>query len=262
MYSLKVVNIVKLEAILFMQIRWSKRQNSAWEPGKSNSAYPKYAKKSCSQLLLRNASRLTGLFSRNGSSLWMADYYPLSCKKHWPHHSWWQQFPGRTGGKTIKSNRHSLAIPLKLRKKQRGWSTEQNIKLILNKISTHVLVPYASAWNSQFVAHICFRFFVVRQANDELQHGLFARSMTSNLDKCILWYLFPKKDGSMLTFNAVAPDHTFTCHLRGCTIIVLFEISHILLYWRVVYLWLIKRPVLAYSQSCYILGPGSLNIQY
>ena len=56
-YSLKVVNIVKLEAILFMQIRWSKRQNSAWEPGKSNSAYPKYAKKSCSQLLLRNASR-------------------------------------------------------------------------------------------------------------------------------------------------------------------------------------------------------------
>ena len=57
-YSLKVVNIVKLEAILFMQIRWSKRQNSAWEPGKSNSAYPIYAKKSCSQLLLRNASRL------------------------------------------------------------------------------------------------------------------------------------------------------------------------------------------------------------
>ena len=60
-YSLKVVNIVKLEAILFMQIRWSKRQNSAWEPGKSNSAYPKYAKKSCSQLLLRNASRLLNM---------------------------------------------------------------------------------------------------------------------------------------------------------------------------------------------------------
>ena len=57
-YSLKVANIVKLEAILFMLIRWSKRQNSAWEQGKSNSAYPNYAKKSCSQLLLRNASRM------------------------------------------------------------------------------------------------------------------------------------------------------------------------------------------------------------
>ena len=58
MFSLKLANIVKLEAILFMLIRWSKRQNSAWEQGKSNSAYPNYAKKSGSQLLLRNASRL------------------------------------------------------------------------------------------------------------------------------------------------------------------------------------------------------------
>ena len=58
MFSLKVANIVKLEAILFMLIRWSKRQNSACEQSKSNSAYPSYAKKSGSQLLLRNASRL------------------------------------------------------------------------------------------------------------------------------------------------------------------------------------------------------------
>ena len=58
MFSLKVANIVKLEAILFMLIRWSKSQNSAWEQGKSNSAYPIYAKKYGSQLLLRNASRL------------------------------------------------------------------------------------------------------------------------------------------------------------------------------------------------------------
>ena len=58
MFSLKVANIVKLEAILFMLIRWSKLQNSAWEQGKSNSAYPIHAKKSGSQLLLRNASRL------------------------------------------------------------------------------------------------------------------------------------------------------------------------------------------------------------
>ncbi len=56
MFSLKVANIVKLEAILFMLIRWSKRQNSAWEQGKSNSAYTSYAKKSGSQLLLRHAS--------------------------------------------------------------------------------------------------------------------------------------------------------------------------------------------------------------
>ena len=58
MFSQKVANIVKLEAILFMLIRWSKRQNSAWEQGKSNSAYPNYAKKSGSQLLLRHASRM------------------------------------------------------------------------------------------------------------------------------------------------------------------------------------------------------------
>ena len=57
-FSLKVANIVKLEAILFMLIRSSKRQNSAWEQGKSNPAYPNYAKKSGSQLLLRNASRM------------------------------------------------------------------------------------------------------------------------------------------------------------------------------------------------------------
>ena len=58
MFSLKVANIVKLEAILFMLITWSKRQNSAWEEGKSNSAYPNYVKKSGSKLLLRNASRM------------------------------------------------------------------------------------------------------------------------------------------------------------------------------------------------------------
>ena len=58
MFSLKVANIVKLEDILFMLNRWSKPQNSAWEQGKSNSAYPNYAKKYGSQLLLRNASRL------------------------------------------------------------------------------------------------------------------------------------------------------------------------------------------------------------
>ena len=33
LYSLKVANIVKLEAIWFMLLRWSKRQISAWEPG-------------------------------------------------------------------------------------------------------------------------------------------------------------------------------------------------------------------------------------
>ena len=70
MFSLKVANSVKLEAILFMLIRWSKHQNSAWEQGESNSAYPNYAKKSGSQLLLRNASRLLHRpLSRNGSSL-------------------------------------------------------------------------------------------------------------------------------------------------------------------------------------------------
>ena len=70
MFSLKVANIVKLEAILFMLIRWSKRKNSDWEQGKSNSAYPNYAKKSGSQLLLRNASTGVGCtFLRNGSSL-------------------------------------------------------------------------------------------------------------------------------------------------------------------------------------------------
>ena len=58
MFILKVANIVKLEAILFMLIRWSKRRNAAWEQGKSNSAYPNYAKKSGSQLILRNASRM------------------------------------------------------------------------------------------------------------------------------------------------------------------------------------------------------------
>ena len=58
MFSLKVDNIVKLEDILFMLIRWSKRQNSASEQGKSNSTYPNYAKMSGSQLLLRNASRM------------------------------------------------------------------------------------------------------------------------------------------------------------------------------------------------------------
>ena len=53
MFSLKVANIMKLEAILFMLIRWSKRQNSAWEQGKSNSAYPIYAKMSRSQLFTK-----------------------------------------------------------------------------------------------------------------------------------------------------------------------------------------------------------------
>ena len=58
MFSLKLGNIVKLEAILFMLIRWSKRQNSVWQQGNSNSEYPNYAKKSGFQLLLRNASRM------------------------------------------------------------------------------------------------------------------------------------------------------------------------------------------------------------
>ena len=58
MFNMKVANIVKFEAILFMLIRWAKRQNSAWEQGKSNSAYPNYAQKSGSQLILRNASRM------------------------------------------------------------------------------------------------------------------------------------------------------------------------------------------------------------
>ena len=31
--SLKMANIEKLEVILCMLIRWSKRQNPAWEPG-------------------------------------------------------------------------------------------------------------------------------------------------------------------------------------------------------------------------------------
>ena len=57
-YSLKVANIVKLAVILFMLIVWPTSQNSAWEPGYSNSAYLNYAKKSGSQLLLGNASRM------------------------------------------------------------------------------------------------------------------------------------------------------------------------------------------------------------
>ena len=58
MFSLKVASIVKLEAILFILIRWTKRQNSAWEQGKSNLAYHSYAKNCDSQLLLIYASRL------------------------------------------------------------------------------------------------------------------------------------------------------------------------------------------------------------
>ena len=51
--SLKMANIVKLEAILFMLIRWSKRQNAAWDQYKEEMLLDSY----------------TGLFSRNGSSL-------------------------------------------------------------------------------------------------------------------------------------------------------------------------------------------------
>ena len=60
LYSLQVANIVKLEAILFMLIRWSKRQNLAWEAGELNSAYLNnyYANKSGTHLLLRNAYRM------------------------------------------------------------------------------------------------------------------------------------------------------------------------------------------------------------
>ena len=42
-------------AILCMQIRGLKTQNSAWKPSLSDSAHPKYDKKSGSQLLLENA---------------------------------------------------------------------------------------------------------------------------------------------------------------------------------------------------------------
>ena len=50
--------IDNLTAILFMQIRWSKTQNFAWEPGLSDSAYLNYAKKSGYQLLPKNASSI------------------------------------------------------------------------------------------------------------------------------------------------------------------------------------------------------------
>ena len=51
----KIGNLV---AILFMQIRWSKTQNFAWEPGLSDSAYFNYVKKSGSQLLAQNAPNI------------------------------------------------------------------------------------------------------------------------------------------------------------------------------------------------------------
>ena len=41
-----------------MQIRWSKTQNFAWEPGLSESAYLNYVKKSGSQLVPQNASNM------------------------------------------------------------------------------------------------------------------------------------------------------------------------------------------------------------
>jgi len=47
-----------LTAILFMQIRWSKTQNFAWEPGLSESAYLNYVKKSGSQLVPENAPNM------------------------------------------------------------------------------------------------------------------------------------------------------------------------------------------------------------
>ena len=40
-----------------MQIRWSKTQNFAWEPGLSNSAPSNYVRKSGSLLLPQNAPR-------------------------------------------------------------------------------------------------------------------------------------------------------------------------------------------------------------
>jgi len=40
-----------------MQIRWSKTQNFAWEPGLSDSACLNHVKKSGSQLVPQNASR-------------------------------------------------------------------------------------------------------------------------------------------------------------------------------------------------------------
>ncbi len=49
---------IPIDAVFNKLPSGSKRQNSAWEQGKSNSAYPNYAKTSGSQLLLRNASRL------------------------------------------------------------------------------------------------------------------------------------------------------------------------------------------------------------
>ena len=51
----EVSHMSNLTAILFMQIRWSKLQNSAWEQGLSISAHLNYIKKSGSQLLPKNA---------------------------------------------------------------------------------------------------------------------------------------------------------------------------------------------------------------
>ena len=80
MFSLKVANILKLEAILFMLIRWSKRQNSAWEQGKSNSAYPNYSQKAGSQRLLRNASRLLHrpLFHKWSNLFWIPPLFTFN----------------------------------------------------------------------------------------------------------------------------------------------------------------------------------------
>ena len=50
-----VSKIGNLVAILFMQIRWSKTEHFAWEPGLMDSAYLNYAKKSGSRLLSKNA---------------------------------------------------------------------------------------------------------------------------------------------------------------------------------------------------------------
>ena len=53
-----------------MTIRWSKTQNSAWEPSLSDSAYLNYAKKYGSQLLPQNAAKtLKNAFFGNGNRL-------------------------------------------------------------------------------------------------------------------------------------------------------------------------------------------------
>lgn len=45
-------------AILFVVIRWSNTKNSAWEPGKSDPAYPNYVIKSDTNFFPINALRI------------------------------------------------------------------------------------------------------------------------------------------------------------------------------------------------------------